>query len=171
MNTEKKQKVLEILKTGRYVFADGKIYNRAGKELFTTELSSGYIQCTIFNGKRGNGNIKVIVYKHILIYMNTYGYYDDNLVIDHINGDCRDNRIENLQAVSQSANKLKSPKQQGVFQMRPIRSDSIAEIKRMLDNGVRNYSQIARTLNLNRCTTMYVAKKILAGAELKYENK
>lgn len=170
MNSEKKKKVIEILKTNRYVFSNGKIYNRAGKELFTTELSSGYIQCLIFNGKRGSDNIRVLVYKHILIYMNTYGYYDDGLVIDHINGDCRDNRIENLQAVSQSVNKLKSPKQETTFQIRPIRSDEIAEIKRMLDMGVRNYSQIARTLNLNRCTTMYIAKKILAGGKLKYEN-
>ena len=74
---------------GKYVPGD-----RAG-----VKHSEGYIQITI------NGRLQLA---HRLIYLYHHGYLPK--VLDHINGDKTDNRIENLRSSSQSQNKFNSKK-------------------------------------------------------------
>ena len=85
---------------------EGKLFNkvnRGPKALADEEAgslhSSGYVHV----------KIKYRCYKaHRLIYMLHNGHIPNNLVIDHINRNKADNRIENLRAVTQQKNSFNS---------------------------------------------------------------
>ena len=78
----------------RYVYADGALFSKAtGKEVKGSDTGRGYLRVKI-RGKRFP--------KHRLIWKLVYGVDPDT--IDHINGDKKDNRLENLRDVPQSMN-------------------------------------------------------------------
>ncbi len=106
MKTEKQLRVLET--KGRYKVVDGRLWT-----LFKGEwrersacVTGGYRQHILFNG-RGWG--KVIAYEHEVVWLYERGLFDPALVIDHINHDRMDNRIENLRPLTPAENKLASP--------------------------------------------------------------
>lgn len=57
-----------------------------------------YIKWTTVDGKS-----RIIAY-HRLAWMLTNGSIEDGMVIDHINGDIEDNRLENLRVVTKATN-------------------------------------------------------------------
>ncbi len=71
-------------------FKSGKVHSRAG-----TPQKDGYLQIQI-DGK------SFLV--HRLIYEHVHGPIPDGMVIDHINRDKKDNRIENLRLATISTN-------------------------------------------------------------------
>ena len=52
-------------------------------------------------------------FAHRLAWFYVYGDIDQNLVIDHINGDPLDNRIDNLRLVTQAVNRRNSSTKKG----------------------------------------------------------
>lgn len=175
MNIDKQTKVMNILATGRYKIVGNDVLSFKCNEwrvLAGTTLPSGYRQHILFNGKRGTNGIKAVVYQHILCYMAYNGMYNPNHVIDHMDGDNTNNRIENLQAIEPKHNVnpaqmviTKLANKQGI---KTIRSAEIASIRQYMALG---YSQakIAKLLGLNRLSVRHVYNKILAGEPLKYE--
>ena len=74
---------------------DGIIRHRVRKNPVGTVNNQGYLRFTI--GKKN-------YYNHRIIYQAFYGPIEDDLVIDHIDGNPLHNNLENLQAISQSEN-------------------------------------------------------------------
>lgn len=167
MTTEKQIKAIECINSGRYIFKDDKIFNRKGKELFTNALPTGYIQCILYNGKRCGRGIKVIVYKHILIYLNKHGQYSPELVIGHMDNINTNNHPDNLKAINYSVNKLMSPTVNINNDYNCIRREDIDNIRELM-NHTTNKSLIARQVGKNRLSVLYIIKQIRAGKPLKY---
>ena len=175
MTNEKKNQLLAVLSTGRYKCIDNDIYavKSGGLHLLTgTTLPSRYRQHTLYNGVRGGKGIKVTVYQHIICYMATYGTYPDGYVIDHIDGDNTNNRIDNLRAIPHRLNlnpiKTSITKQNNNQQTNPIRAADIALIRQYMAEGY-SQSAIARMIGKNRLSVRYTIQNILAGNTLKYE--
>jgi hypothetical protein len=82
-----------------FKYENGQLYwlgNRQGAPKNTpvgSISSGGYLSCML-DGKH--------YLLHRLIYLYNHGYMPEN--VDHINGDRKDNRVENLRAVSKSGN-------------------------------------------------------------------
>ena len=76
------------------------------------------------------------VYKaHRVVWTMHYGDIPDGMDIDHINGNCLDNRLQNLRAVSQKDNtqnidKARSDSSTGIRGVFPIRSKVTGDITR-----------------------------------------
>lgn len=75
----------------------------AGKECFCTLGGNGYLHGCINN---------VLVYSHLAAYAISFGKWPDG-ILDHINGDRLDNRIENLRVVSSLGNSCNRAKSTG----------------------------------------------------------
>jgi hypothetical protein len=168
MIKQKQIDVISILQTGRYIIKDDKVFNRKGRELFTNPLPTGYIQCIMYNGKRYGKGIRVIVYKHILIYLHNFGEYPEGYVIDHQDRINTNNMPNNLIAKTPQGNRENSEHPKEHKPSRNIRAKEIEQIKELLKTTA-NQSQIARELKLNRLAVRYVIKKIEQGNKLKYE--
>lgn len=175
MKIEKQKAVLDILATGRYKVIDNDVYavRKSGlHRLVGTTLPTGYKQHTIYNGVRYGKGIKCLVYQHILTYIAHHGPYQEGLVIDHIDGDTTNNRIENLRAIPQRHNirpdKTYATRSANKYGTTPIRAKEIADIKELMALGF-SQAHIARTLNLNRCSVRYTINNIKQGKLLKFE--
>ncbi len=74
----------------------GEVYNlKSGQKLKPRKAGIGYLQLNLGRDFRA--------YIHRIVYDAFYGLRE-GFVIDHINGDRSDNRLENLQQISQSEN-------------------------------------------------------------------
>lgn len=62
---------------------------------------------SVFLDKNGYEKIKIngkSVFVHRLIYIDVHGFFPDNMVINHIDGNKRNNHISNLECVTQKEN-------------------------------------------------------------------
>ena len=89
----------------------------AGSTIGTT-TNDGYIQISLFGKKE---------YAHRLAWLLVYGSYPE-YKIDHINGDKKDNRIENLRDVSDLENAKNRPIQKGC-------SSGVMGVRKRRDTG------------------------------------
>ena len=104
--------------TGYFVDTDGIVYtskvslrnNIKGKlkPLTLSVKQTGYKYANIYYGssKAERSSLRV----HRLVYQTFVGAIPEGWVIDHINGDKGDNRLANLQCITQSQNVLKQIK-------------------------------------------------------------
>ena len=154
MKMEKQLKVLDCLNSGLYIVEGDKILNRRGKEIFNYVLPSGYKQCILYNGKRMNGNLKVVVYKHIAIYLHHFGCYNWGKVIAHKDLNKSNNSPSNLVAVSQSENILMSKTNRTGINLKRLTIEQKETILQLYNNGL-NQSQISKQLGINRTVVRY----------------
>ena len=126
-NVEIVEKALDLIKEGRHFYAGGKIYSRRNG------MSIGYVA-----GKNGHLAYDVDG-RHVAINRVVFAlhYGLDELqkweVIDHINGDKSDNRIENLRGISrvESIQLAKTRKRKG----KKLTFEQVTEIKKRLRAG------------------------------------
>lgn len=77
-------------------------YSRTGKVLSPGLKNNGYYSVTLSKeGKKKTFSV------HGLVYTSFNGPLPDGMTIDHINGDKRDNRLENLQLLTRGDNARK----------------------------------------------------------------
>lgn len=99
---------------GRYEVSDlGRVrslnYLRSGKVKVLSTLDNGIGYLFVILSKNGK---KKNFYVHRLTYEAFYGTIPPGMTIDHINGDKQDNRLENLQLLTQRDNARKSNNKQ-----------------------------------------------------------
>ena len=102
---------------------DGVVRNRERKKPVGTVTNIGYLQF----GAGGK-----MYYNHRIIYQAFYGPIEDDLVIDHIDGNPLHNNLSNLQAISQSENTRRGRTGENSKQPIPVISfDTVTHEKRV----------------------------------------
>jgi DNA-binding CsgD family transcriptional regulator len=154
MELQKQLIALSILNTGRYIIKEDKIYNRSGVELFKYSLPTNYIQCTLFNGKRCGKGEKIIIYKHVLIYLANNGTFNPSLVIGHMDNNNKNNHPSNLKAITQSENRLMSPPKNDRKKLIRMTDEQKETAINLFKSGL-SQSSVAKKLGLERLTVRY----------------
>ena len=172
MKKEKQVMLNEIIKNYDIDIELGKVYDKKGKELPFQILPNGYHQRRLYNGRRNRNGKNVSVqgayYLHQVIYFAKFGFYDEGCVIDHIDRDKSNNRIDNLRCVTHKVNVSNKGERSKSLSVKFVRGNEIAEIRRMMNLNM-SQSAIARVLGLNRLTVRWTMKKIENGIPLKYD--
>ena len=97
---EQRRRLVDYIRS-RYTYdtAQGTVRNRKNQVIKGFDNNDGYL---ILNA-RVDGS-RHLIYLHHLVWALVYGSWPKQ--IDHVNGDPRDNRIENLREVSRSENDM-----------------------------------------------------------------
>lgn len=91
---------LKRIEEGYYTIIDGRIFNKNGKEMKNKETYGYRILDTRQNGR----SYTVKQHRLLYAYYNGLDSLIDGLTINHINGNKEDNRKENLEQITFSAN-------------------------------------------------------------------
>jgi hypothetical protein len=114
---------------------DGTVTNvNTGKAKKPSTNSSGYLQVALFEG--GKRKFKLV---HRLIAQHFMAGSDDLPVINHINGNKTDNRIENLEWCTQSHN-MEHAHSTGLIASRldgKLNLDEVNRIRELIEEGVQ----------------------------------
>ena len=80
-------------------------YKGQRHQIKPSKNKSGYLYANIFwgSGPKERSSLRI----HKLVYQHFVGCIPEGFVIDHMNADKKDNRIENLQLLTPSQNTLK----------------------------------------------------------------
>lgn len=85
----------------RYYYEDGQLKSRITNKSIGSPTANGYMQtCTNW----GKDNKRVVLRIHRIIFLMHYGYMPP--IVDHINGNILDNRIENLRPATAHQNSV-----------------------------------------------------------------
>lgn len=85
------------------IYSSHRIENGEYKLVKPSKNKSGYLYANIFSSPQKRSSLRI----HRLVYQAFVGCIPDGFVIDHKNGDKKDNRIENLQILTPQENTLK----------------------------------------------------------------
>ncbi|MGL5719146.1 hypothetical protein [Cetobacterium sp.] len=121
----------ENLESVIYVGDNGSLYNKSGKELGSIN-GSGYITVRL---KMADGTNKT--FKRNRIVAETFlEDYQENLLVDHINGIKIDDRVKNIRMVNHSdnlSNKLKLDKESEINRLVFLKLEYLRNLKRIDD--------------------------------------
>ena len=145
-------RIQQLLREGNYIVnRDGTVYSKISKRNVGYTAENGYRFLTF------NKNDKIQI--HRLVYA-VYGEQplNDTLVINHKNGIKTDNRIENLEQVTEQYNLqhtyrvLKYPAVKGNKKI----TQEIADKIRELHNSGVPYSKLGKQFNLTKSSISYI---------------
>jgi hypothetical protein len=103
-NESNKQTAYKINQGDYLIYQDGRLFNEKTKKFKKwSKDANGYIRCTIWNS-----NMPITVSQHRLLAEMFIPNPLNKLQVNHINGIKHDNRIDNLEWVTQSENSLHS---------------------------------------------------------------
>lgn len=114
------------------------ISNPTNSEGFST--TSGYIGHSMGRGKQ--------LYAHRIAWIISEGSIPDDMVVDHVNGDRKDNRRSNLRLISSKENKRYRHKSKGKVQSKGVHFDTSRN--KFVANGMK---EDGTTLYLGRYET------------------
>lgn len=156
MKKEKQIRVLGLLDRGVYGVVGGRVM--VGDREKVASVVGGYRQHILFGG-RGWG--REVVYEHHVVWLSCRGVFDG--VIDHLNGDRGDNRIENLECVSVRENVRRSRKVSAW-------SCNKDKIKVGLDLvlGGMSYNSASKASGVNRLSLAYTVNRLVSGGFSRY---
>lgn len=169
MDTVKQQQVIECLNNSRYkvnIYTGDIFFYSVAKAQWKIKqpvIIKGYKQYQLFKG-RGKGK-GIVAYGHNIVWLSKNGLFAPEMVIDHKNNNPGDNRICNLQLMTASNNKKKSPTFNH-YQTR-VKGDQLKELLRLSDSII-NYCELSRITGIRRTTLMYLVKHHRAGDKLRY---
>jgi hypothetical protein len=100
----KKQTAVKISQADYLIHQDGGLFNNKNKKFKKwTKDSNGYMRCTVWNN-----NKSITISQHRILAEIFIPNILNKLQVNHINGVKHDNRLENLEWVTQSENTLHS---------------------------------------------------------------
>jgi hypothetical protein len=174
MTTEKQEQALKIFEQSKkyYVSAgNGTLYSyRRATNSYEPVIGNhrlcGYVQHTLYGG-RGKAE-KVLIYAHILVWIVTYGTYDNTrYTVKHKDKNFSNNAASNLylhgEVDENGETKVK-------YVPRKIREQEIEEIKALVIEG-KGASAIAKKLNLDVNRVAYAVRKIKGGNLLRFDKR
>lgn len=129
---------------------------RATGRILTNTFSLGY--CYVFLSDANNRKRCRV---HKLVLEAFVGPRPEKYVANHINGNKKDNRIENLEWVTSSENEYHSYRVLGkISSKRKLSLDNIIEIRESYKSGKWSYAALARKFNVCRPTITRLIKGI-----------
>lgn len=103
--------MLDELIAGLIYQPDGRLVKKSTGRLGDTQTAFGYRKVSLDKGSLG----RIREFAHRLVWNIHYGAIPEGMVVDHINGDKLDNRIENLRLATKSQNAQNSSKAKGYW--------------------------------------------------------
>lgn len=156
MKTKANHKLIDqLINEGNYIVnRDGTVYSKLLKRNVGYTATSGYRVLTF------NKNSKIQIHRLVWV-VHGDSPLDDNLVINHKNGIKTDNRIENLEQVTESYNlkhKYRVLKHQPVKGHKKITQEIANKIRFLHTNGV-SYRELCKIFNVAKSTVSYIVNK------------
>lgn len=142
-----------IKKSYYYANNIGEVYNIKGQLINPMKINSGYLLYRLYTGNKGKYKDK---YKRILahrLFINVFfpELKLDNYIVDHINMDKCDNRLSNLEVVTQSENNRRKELYKPNYGINNYKANfSRNQLKIIIDELDKNstYSSILNKLGL-----------------------
>lgn len=130
----------EIYKNGKLV----KIHSDGNYNLIN--FYDPILRESIPKERRTNASGQFVTGVHRVVYTWFNGFIPNGLVVDHINGDKKDNHIDNLQLLTPQQNLFKSRKvkEMKVYPLPKRKTITFEECKQLLEECVANYEQAKR---------------------------
>lgn len=116
-----------------FIDVKGAVYNFKGKKLAGAKTKQGYTLYSLSN----EGKVKT-TYTHTLLHATYVKKIKDGNIVDHINGDIDDNRLVNLQQITQRENirKGKRKKYSDTELKAILKSKNFKEYSSTWQNGI-----------------------------------
>lgn len=151
----------EVSSLGKVRRSTTKSGTRSGRVLRAKQNNKGYWQVDLYKGDGTHRMFSV----HRLVAISFHGApSNDSLVVTHLNGDCRDNRPENLQWNTIAVNNSEHRRLHGTmpFGLRHWRAflsdDDVREIRRMRAAGVP-LKEVAEKFAVSRSHASQIANR------------
>lgn len=142
---------MKITEFGYYVDRKGNVYNRNKRKMTPQNHTGGYDKLSLWDRKtktKQNRYIHRLVAQSFIDNPNNYRY------VNHINGNKKDNRVENLEWCSAKENTNHAVKK-GLIKSGELSSSSkltqieVDEIRNTYVKGVITYKQLAEKYNVS----------------------
>jgi hypothetical protein len=131
----------------------GIIRNRKTKKVLSTMNNMGYIRVTV----RGTSTDQVSYYAHRFVYEVFIGSIPNGLVINHINNIQTDNRLENLELVTQQENVRKGKNSNGINFRCPIKPVISKNLETDEEIKFKSITAAAKYYKINSRAVKFVA--------------
>lgn len=141
---------------------EGKVYSSARKRLIelkpqVSTKTKKYLQVRLFNGTNPKGKL---FYIHRLVFESYYGEINENMTIDHIDSNTKNNHYTNLQELSLSENAKKGRVNRKKYESTKSKIWELKdELIKLYNNGV-SQPKISKKYNCSETTVYRIINNI-----------
>lgn len=142
------------------IYEDGSVEQLQGKLYIpkaTYDNGNGYLMVNLYSGRKGEKHRA----KYIHRLVATAFIENDNpkAVVNHIDGNKKNNHVKNLEWVTQKEN-INHAKKLGLFKIRErLTNEQVAIIRYLFDHGIRNIQELADEFNRTRFTIQNIVER------------